>query len=84
MKKVLGFVLVAAVLVAAFPVSANAAGVIGVKSCIGSKSSPCVMPPSTTGTGGNTSGLNHRGGGSGSGATAGGGGRNMPPAPAGK
>ena len=88
MKKVFGVALVAAILVAALPTTASAAGIAGSKTCVGgSWLRPCraPMPPSSSGTGrgGSLNGTS-RGGSTGSQSTGLGGGKGtLPPAPIG-
>ena len=88
MKKVLGVALVAAILVAALPTTASAAGITGSKNCVaGSWLRPCraPMPPSSSGSGRGGSGtLNgtNRGGSTGSQSTGLGAGKGaLPPGP---
>ena len=86
MKKVFGVALVAAILVAALPTTASAAGITGSKNCVaGSWLRPCraPMPPSSSGTGrgGSTTGTSRGGNGTGSNGAAQGGKGTLPPAP---
>ena len=88
MKKIIGTALVAAILVAALPTTASAAGVTGSKNCVGgSWLRPCraPMPPSSSGSGrGSSSNGTNRSGSQGNAGTSQGGRGTLPPTPSGR